>query len=298
MKNKLFAILIMFSTISCNKKKLEIYNDKSINFKTINNEKPIYTLSISVANPYEAYVNDMPVEKDYKKGSTNTELPINDFILKSGIQTVKIILFPENDKKVVDKSGINYVDIKIYKYPNDLSNMSLKDRILVKSFNLKDLLEAPILIKEFQFDAKVPYDVTGWSQSENLLKENQDNLRKEVKEKFEEIKMVLAKKSIDKWTQIVNIREQELNKSLYLSELEISDEIKEDQNYIRSITKMKNIENYDMKIYGKGKIVTLERIDALLKGESVIQGESAKTTRVYGILLHRPKLGAQLEIIR
>ena len=45
MKNKLFAILIMFSTISCNKKKQEIYNDKSINFKTINNEKPIYTLT-------------------------------------------------------------------------------------------------------------------------------------------------------------------------------------------------------------------------------------------------------------
>lgn len=270
------------------------YAQKIKNTKMIN-DQPIYTLKISVANPYETYINDMPVEKDYGKGSANSELPINDFILKSGIQNIKVILMPEQGKLTVDKLGIDYVDVKIYKYPHGLSNMSSDERILIKEFNLKECKESSIIRKESEFITKVPYEVKGWEKSISLLAENQENLKGEVLAKYEELKTMLNNGDLATFLNSNKIRDEEVSISFYDNqETEEEDKSFMSNRVSKSRGKMEKIENYTMRFYGNGKTVSLEGTN----GKSILKGDDGKKIYYYMILLHRPKAGAPLEIIR
>lgn len=293
MKNLLLLVLLTFGMLNCQTKKEEIIK----NAKQKNNQ-PIYTLAISVANPHEVYLNDMPLIKDYNKGSSNFETSLNNFILKSGIQNLKIILLPEEGKTIVDKSGIDYIDVKIYRYSNGLSEMNPEKRTLIKAVTLKEFAEIPIVVKEVEFNAIVPYELIGWSKSVDLSIENQEVLKKEVVTKYEELRKFFEIKDINKWVKMTNNREKELDTAFFLSEFDITEERNEDSNYIKSIKKMLPIENYKIITCGRGKIVKMERIDSSLKGESVLQAVSEKTTRIYDIFLHRPSPNAPLEIIR
>jgi hypothetical protein len=299
MKNILLIGLLIINIISCQTKKEEkkvTYQNQQNNKKM--NEQPIYTLAISVANPHEVYLNDMALIKDYNKGSSNFETPLNNFILKSGVQNLKIILLPEEGKTVVDKSGIDYVDVKIYRYSKGLSEMNPENRTLIETINLKEFKEIPIVAKEVEFNASVPYELIGWSKSVDLSKENQEVLKKEVVTKYEELRKIFEIKDINKWVKMTNNREEELDTAFFFSEFDITDERNEDANYIKSIKKMLPIENYKIITCGRGKIIKMERIDSSLKGESVLQAVSEKTTRIYDIFLHRPLPNAPLEIIR
>jgi hypothetical protein len=301
MKNILLICLMLFNVVSCQTKKTEeklITQQNNYKNNKEMNEQPIYTLAISVANPHEVYINDMPLIKDYNEGSSNFEIPLNNLISKSGIQTVKIVLLPDTGKSLVDKSGIDYVDIKIYRYISGLSNMSPEKRALVKEINLKEFKELPIVAKEVEFNAIVPYELMGWSKSVDLSKENQETLRNEVVAKYEELRKIFETKDVNRWVKIARNRETELNMAFFFSDFEITEERKEDSNYINQIKKMLTIENYKIITYGGGKIVKMERIDGSLKGESVLQAVSEKTTRIYDVLLHRPTPNAPLEIIR
>ena len=182
MKNIIKTIFLLCFIFSFAQKIKEENN--SLNKNKIN-EQPIYTIAISVANPHEVYLNDMPLIKDYSSGSSNVELHINNFILKSGVQMVKIVLLPEEGKTAVDKLGIDHIDIKIYRYPNGLSEMSPDKRTLVKAIDLKEFKEIPIVVKEVTFEAKVPYVLKGCSESVDLSKENQEALKKEVLKTYE-----------------------------------------------------------------------------------------------------------------
>lgn len=58
------------------------------------------------------------------------------------------------------------------------------------------------------------------------------------------------------------------------------------------------LEKYKMIFYGNGKVVSLVRIDDEFRGESAIIGETEDNYNFYPIYLHRPKVGAPLEVIR
>ncbi|WP_230605452.1 hypothetical protein [Flavobacterium sp. EDS] len=291
--NKLILIgLLVFNIASCQNKE----NTNTIIKKSnIMNDQPIYTLKISVANPYETYVNDMPVEKDYEKGSTNTEIPVNDFILKSGVQFVKIVLLPEKGKSEVDKSGIDYVNVKIYQYPHGLSNMSSEDKVLIKEFNLSEFRESPVISKEIQFEARVHYEVKGWSESADLSKENLNVLKDEVLDKYSEIKQTLNEGDTLGLSKKYQKRNEEIYTSLYNDITSITEDKKwMHERILKSKGKMIPFENLKVVFYAKGKIVSLEN----LNHESPLIANIDDKEEVYNILLHRPKSGSSLEVIR
>ena len=296
MKNALLTCLIIFSISSCQKKKTE---EKVIvnNLKNKNkmNEQPIYTLAISVANPHEVYLNDMPLIKDYNEGSSNFEMPMNDFILKSGQQNLKIVLLPEKGKTMVDKLGIDHVDIKIFRYSSGLSNMSPDKRTIVKVINLKEFNELPILIKVVEFNAIVPYELVGWSKSVDLSKENQEKLKKDVLAKYEELSRILNNGDYDGFLKENKSRDTEVDKCFYYD----IDAQKEDEEFLKNrISKSKNnmveLKEYKLVLYGNKKLITMENI----RGKSSLCGDNGKTLFTYFILLHRPNPNTSLEIIR
>ncbi len=291
--NKLILIgLLVFNIASCQKKE---NTNTIIKKNNIMNDQPIYTLKISVANPYETYVNDMPVEKDYEKGSTNTEIPVNDFILKSGVQFVKIVLLPEKGKSEVDKSGIDYVNVKIYQYPHGLSNMSSEDKVLIKEFNLSEFRESPVISKEIQFEARVHYEVKGWSESADLSKENLNVLKDEVLDKYSEIKQTLNEGDTIGLLKKYQKRNEEIYTSFYNDIISITEDKKwMNERILKSKGKMIPFENLKVVFYAKGKIVSLEN----LNHESPLIANIDDKEEVYNILLHRPKSGSPLEVIR
>ena len=294
MKNMILIGLLIFNIASCQRKE-----SNNIRYITKNNnimnEQPIYTLAISVANPHEVYLNDMPLIKDYNRGSSNFEIPLNDFILKSGIQNLKIVLLPEEGKERVDKSGIDYVDVKIYRYSNGLSEMTAEKRTLIKVINLKEFIEIPIVVKEVEFNAIVPYELKGWSESVDLSKENQEVLKNEVINKYEELRTILNNGNYDDFIKENKKRDIEVDNCFY-SDLEAQNE---DEEFLKDrISKSKNnmleIKGYKMIFYGNKKLITLEN----RRGKRSLCGDNGKTIFTYFILLHRPSPNAPLEVIR
>lgn len=292
MRTLIILSLLSINLINCQDKNVsQQKNEKKSPMK----EQPIYTIKISSANPYEIYVNDMPLEKDHETGSSNTETPFNDFVLKSGVQQFKIMLFPNKGKTVVDKAGINHVEVKIYKYTKGLSNMTPDNAVILKQIDLKDMQEMPVVIKQFAVALDVPYEIKGWSQSVDLSKENQEKLRSEVLAKYDELRLIINSGNIKGFTDQYKVRDKEVNESF----LNNPDAIDEDMDWMQqriatSKGKMQNISNAVMKLNGNGKIVYLENA----KHESPLISTDGKNEEVYNILLHRPKPGAPLEIIR
>jgi hypothetical protein len=296
MRNSIICGLLLISLVKCQGKqsgnKQNIIHQKQQTMQ----EQPIYTLKILAANRYETYVNDMPLEKDYLKGSTDTEIPINDFILASGIQKIKIVLLPDSGKVVVDKSGISYLNVTIYKYPRGLSYMTTDEAVVIKEINLKDKTEAPIVVKEVEISVEVPYKINGWSNSVDLAKENQELLKKEVIAKYEELRQIINKGDFEAFENAYSQRDKEINEAIYNN----VDAIKEDKEWMsKRVMKCKNkmnvISNVTMHLNGGNKIVYLENVDH----ESPIIGDiDGKHEEVFNIMLHRPKPGAPLEIIR
>lgn len=298
MKIIITICLIFFNLISCQTKENnnEIKNIKENNVNNIKmKEQPIYTLAISVANPHEVYLNDIPLIKDYNKGSSNFEMPMNNFILKSGLQSLRIVLLPEKGKTMVDKLGIDHVEVKIYRYSNGLSEMNPENRILVKTINLKEFKEMTQVVKEVEFDARVPYEVKGWSESVDLSKENQNELEKEVLSKYEELRKILNDGNYEKFAIENKKNDSEVLKSLF----ENSEAQKEDEEFSKErIGKSKNnmvdLKDFHFVFYGNNRLITLENSD----GESPLYGDDGEMIYTYFILLHRPKQGMALEIIR
>ena len=285
--------LLSIHLINCQGKK-ENYQQETEN-KSPMKEQPIYTIKISSANPYEIYVNDMPLEKDHETGSSNTETPFNDFVLKSGLQQFKIILLPNKGKTIVDKAGIDHVEVKIYKYTKGLSNMIPDNAVILKQIDLKDIQEMPVVIKQFAVTLDVPYDIKGWSQSVDLSKENQEKLKSEVLAKYNELRTIINSGNVTAFTSQYKQRDMEVNESF----LNNSEAIKEDREWMKqriatSTGKMQTISSAVMKLNGNGKIVYLENE----KNESPLISTDGKNDEVYNILLHRPRPGAALQIIR
>lgn len=294
--NKLIGIIFSFLlliNISCNKAQDKL--KQTINLKTMN-EQPIYTLKVTSGNPYESYINNMVLEKDYLTGSSDSELIINDLILKSGKQKLQIVLLPNDGNKTVDKLGIDYLTLSIYRYNNGYTSYVERKSTLIYEFKLDDPhVEMPIITKEWIFNIDVPYKLKNWEHSIDLRKEDEDKLLKEVVDYYNHLANIINKGDKNSFLTIMKVRDSEVFKSLY-NDAEL---IKEDEQYIdnrlsKSIGNIQPIKNYNIVFYGNGKIVTLED----KKGETPLFAEDKNNIYSYQIYLHRPYPNAPLEVIR
>ncbi|KMQ69790.1 hypothetical protein ACM39_01710 [Chryseobacterium sp. FH2] len=296
-KNILFALLF-FNIISCQKKDSNIQtsslNTNHENKMKQNTSGPFYALSLDASGDFQVYINDILVAYYYQTGATNLTIPINREILGSGKQSIKIAL--KSDKEL-DDTELKYYKFRVLKY----ASMDSPDYETI--VDCKFDTEKSKKVKEFtqiwDFTSTVPYKVVGWSQSETLLNEDKDVLLKEVLAVYNNFRDILQKKDVSSFLAKTKTRDTEIDKALYFSDSDIQQDKSETTATIQNITEVLPLENYKLAFYGQGRMVALIRTDSKSKDESPLQAKlKDNSTEIYDLVLHRPKKGAPLEVIR
>lgn len=321
MKKIITIMLSLFILQSCAQEKKEktMKKEERIEFlkKNIKHFKtqPIYILDYFTKVASEVYVNDILVYSNFTNISGFMKVPINSAILQSGEQKVKIILHP-----IADKDGNmdefmhpeTYLELKIKEAEWDEGSFIEKNPLLEydtekdASINSETFDHKKVWIKEFSFNASVPFKLAGWNESVNLKELNE---KESIKPKVEAAFKAIWKDWSDQNSDAINtrnlVRQSEINIYDYRDEAYVDKQ----QNALEKAFKeqegtseMLPLENYEMYIMGNGKLVTLLRTDKENRMEPVMMkkydNEEAEGVKSYFYFLHIPKGKTEFEVIR
>lgn len=320
------ACFVLISSQSCaqNKKAMDekaasiignLYKDVKYKDQAVN-----YHAEIQIgACAFEVYVNDMYVHKyagDDGSGSVGLSAPINMNILKSGVQTWEVRVFPpevNGKRQMVLPEGVKVeLSVEALKFRTDGVDHTAEPIVLLQTPKMEKEGRSvyadagkPFMIYKGTFNAQVPYEVKGWSESVDLSKEDADVLKKELVAEYEKYRGWLNKRDLDKIAKGLEKKDKDRAQVTFYDK-----ELNEDHmetffdRYGADRLRMLPLENYKMVFSGNGKMVTLERADHIyypaLVGESTQQekGEDKIYTMTYYMNFHRPLPGGPLEVIR
>ncbi len=268
---------------------------------------------------YEVYINGILNDTRYiNAGTMNNAIPINDNILKSGPQKVTIKLFPLGE---ID--GIEYptltertrFTLEIFKRDKATPWEGLDYDVVHHYFAPTTTGEEagpfahanePMYEETFTFNAEVPYELTGWSDSQVI--EGQEGIEQEVLDFYKEYADVIQNQNEEKWTQMVETKELEYLKSIFYNDKsseKFKKRIKElSLPFDSKFKKRFPLDPYEMIFGGDGRVVTLKSTVELGNSafsygiEEIEDGESYKYQAFRYIYLHKPKGSNKLELIR
>ncbi len=253
---------------------------------------------------YEISVNDLPVYKSYSGFKDLTGTPINEAILKSGEQRITIKIFPPEKDSILSKQANMY--FRLVEVDHMTSQFEEKNILsfVLPSDDDGDFSGAglPYFEKELVFNASVPYEVKGWSESQNLSKLDQDKLKEKVIGFYKKTGVEEVKKNIDFLFNAMHKKQVERAISNYTSKEDLAVMINEMKRYVKYAKRFELTEPYTMKLYGNNRLVILEVLIGEYKGDGahslfVQKGEESGFNRdTY--YLHIPKGKTALEIIR
>lgn len=308
----LLTTLILFN-INCSQNKKEM-NNKEISFPTIAQDKQIrYIVNATAGIPVIIYFNDIKISEE--NTPLNTSIDLNPYVLKNGKYKVKIKIFPlfrRGDAEVKPE------DIKTCKlfFGN---YFKIKETGEIKNFNTDislpiDVPKNPVPYFEQEWEVEItelPYKLEGWSKGQNLTKMDEKELQSKVVEFYENVKNILNNGEGEKYLKLWQYADKELPSYYYTTQGQYD---KLSQNTIEDVEEnckgtMIPLEDYEMKIYGNGKLVTLERklhtkefnnyspLD--IKGWSpLISKGKISGAADYPILLYLPEGSKEFVIIR
>ncbi|MDE5436830.1 hypothetical protein KRE40_10845 [Elizabethkingia meningoseptica] len=275
---------------------------------------------------YEVLINDFPVDSYYGpgNGAVNTSIPINTAILHKGEQTWKIRVYPVHDNKEVNggtamiarpaiQDGAR-VEIKIegVRFKENGSVEQSFGRIVdFKAPTKKDDktgknifadTDKPYVEYSGTFNTETPYSLTGWEKSEDLTKIDSTALTQQLLKEYQKFHQWIQNKDLNAIAQATLTEKKEYAQALFFDK-------KDNDNMVNSFMKgwgqkgltMYPIENYKIKIYGDGKLVTLQRADHI--GDPVLAGwymndNNARKLKTFSLYFHIPKGKKELEVIR
>lgn len=321
MKNTLTLIFLCISLVSCsqNKKNMDSVTnllgnlDAQVKFReqAVNYHAGIHVGGCS----FEFFVNDMPVVQYFGdgNGTMNTSAPINPYILHSGKQTYRLVVYPalfKGEQTTTLSTGVE-MDIAIegLRHRADGVDNIVPRFQLLSTPKKKDAdgnevyadAGKNIMVYQGTFEAKVPYELTGWSQSADLTKEDTSRLKTEVVAAYNALAGLIKAKDLNGIARLVYEKEKELAQSLFYNHENAEENVKEFMDtYGRDGLEMQPLENYKLVFYGP-RVVALERVD--LKGKSPLLAfykgnDGRKKYKMYYCYLHKPKGSNKLEIIR
>ncbi len=255
---------------------------------------PIYYFEIKVLYAYvELYINDLLVFAHYEdNGSIWVDWPINQYILKSGNQSFEIRIIPY-------KNNTNFSDNTLLEFGIHVLDESINDRkeILEKSeININQKSKTPLFIHKNSFNAEVPYENLGWTNSIDLSKENKDQLLVEILKWNSELLNIYRTSDISLYNKLYKDRDYEFSKAYYKTYQEGTKDIFH--------SKFKNLDLinndlYELKFYGNNKLVSV-KLPKELPGftfEPTLKDEDSLGISLL-TFFHRKKEGDPLEIIR
>ncbi|MBL4746312.1 MAG: hypothetical protein JKY08_08075 [Flavobacteriaceae bacterium] len=288
MKKTIILILLL---VSCLNNK-----DKKMNTEEIK----IYAINYEFAIPSEITINDVVLDVNFQEGVFGPEF-INDYIVKKGLQKVKIKLIhpfiesngmidPEKLLKMDDKLRIDIVDI--------LNDYKAE---LVKKLDFPEITQpVPYIEYEWEFEADVPFELEGWKNSEDLSKWDENELEKQVLAKFTQLRSLLQTGDGVGFVKELAFANKEYFIANYFSEAQQQEYT---ANLIQTYSDHKGImpliENYRVRIMGDGKVVTLENLGKH-RGQGVLTAEFLEEETLFQnyIMLHKPTNSDHFEIVR
>ena len=304
---KAYLLTVIILLLNCNntQKKMEI--------QQIPLEKQItYGISLSMRVPYELYIND--IKADFHYVGANSGVDMNPYILKNGKYKVKLRIFPafKAGKKLIEFDDIEKSNISFDSY---IRNKETNEILNYNSIPLPIVApkeDVPYFEQEWDVElTELPYELEGWSKGQDLRKWDKKELEKKVVAFHQKIRKILNDGNSEEWMKLIQKRFDEVCIFDYLSEKRIEKDLEEIKEDVEEYSKgtMIPLEDYELKLYAEGKLVTLERkthtrefnnyspLD--IKGWSpLISKGTTYGAAPYPILLYLPQGSDEFVIIR
>ena len=277
-------------------------------------EKQItYMIDITTNIPVIVYVNDIKASE--LNMPLGTAIDLNPYVLKNGKYKIKLQIFPlfrKGDTLVAKK---NILDCQLF-FGSYIRNKETDEILNYKADIALPItaptIDAPYFEQEWEVEiTDLPYELDGWSKGQDLRKWDKDKLEKKVVAFHQKIRKILNDGNSEEWMKLIQKRFDEVCIFDYLSEKQIEEDLKEIKEDVEKYSKgtMIPLEDYELKFYAEGKLVTLERkthtkefnnyspLD--IKGWSpLISKGTTYGAAPYPILLYLPQGSDEFVIIR
>ncbi|WP_326983146.1 hypothetical protein VUJ46_00945 [Chryseobacterium sp. MYb264] len=317
MRKNRFYLLLLVLLINCQENKSQSVNKKA--FEIVNKipaEKRIsYAVHVNALTPYELYLDDILIDFFYEDNMNNTT-ELNPYLLENGKHKLKIRYLP-TVKDMFSKKGLldprdiytredsrwHVFFVKLNKDPN--VPLGYTNEIDYGSSELKIIpppSQVPYWEQEWELDIKdLPYKLKGWSESEDLSKMDKDQLKKEVVAYYEKQRNLLNNGSINEFLKLSSKQDEELDICTYTTPEQSRIDYDENVELMSKLcpNNMQPMDNYTMKLYANGKLVSLEIPNGKYKSWSALMSKTPKgRVNEWSIKLHKPKGSKDFEIIR
>jgi hypothetical protein len=242
---------------------------------------------------YEILINDQLMVKEYGIEQYATPISINEGILRSGIQNVTVRLYPIGDvikraygegktvTTLLPKTQMNIQVVKYDAFNIDSSLDAEKEVILHKAPTDKEGkfkgAGLPYYEYTFTFEAEVPYELEGWSKGQDLTQLDKEELKAQIVHYYKGIQKIYETKDKDALARLIYGDYLIIAQTKYWTKEDIQDAWEETiQELEWDIIEYGNpgeYKDYDMQLYGGGKLVALkhssvEPVDRRLRGKS------------------------------
>ena len=308
MKNIILTLAILL--LNCH----NAQNTGEMKIQQIPLEKQItYMIDLTLKTPHELYINDI-LAVSRSRGS-NAAIDINPYVLKNGKYKIKLRLLPywHLNETTVSKSDIENARLFFGSYIRNKETdeiLNYKADVALPIVAPKE--DVPYFEQEWDVElTELPYELEGWSKGQDLRKWDKDKLEKKVVAFHQKIRKILNDGNSEEWMKLIQKRFDEVCIFDYLSEKRIEKDLEEIKEDVEEYSKgtMIPLEDYELKLYAEGKLVTLERkthtkefnnyspLD--IKGWSpLISKGTTYGAAPYPILLYLPQGSDEFVIIR
>jgi ASC-1-like (ASCH) protein len=324
MKRIISFLVIIISLTSCgqsnSKKNMKTIEDISNLYKDVEHFplEPHYGIYISSSNTnFEIRVNDISVFLGYEfitndispKGSY---LPINLSISKSGIQTIEVRMYPSYNRETQElepslKNAQVTVDVVKREYNTVKETYSEEEVILhlaapteKNEVSKKTKFIYPELteyIFDETFEALVPYDIEILEKAQNLITTDPEEIKKITEElliAYNEIWQIYDQNKVSQYADLIYNKEKRTAQQLFFTEVDSKKRAKEDilengkileENY-----EMMPFEDFKLRFYSNGKIVTLvyDKLGQVGRNKSVLRAKGEGRKNSYYSLFYKP----------
>ncbi len=306
MRNNLFFSLLLVCFCGCSQNKTQpIMQNSEITEKNIVNklasnihhydDEPMYQLLIT--NNWcssEILINDMLVFKNFQEPLAGPTVDINNYIFKSGVQTVTIRMYPvgkykdEDIKTFIAGTGMS-VTVNEYDEKSEKDNEIIKYTTPIKEERDEygqlqfEAIGKTYYEARFTFNATIPYKVEGFENARDLREWDAAILHKKLLQEYNKVKAIYQNKDYDNIarTSYDGLKNEVISK---YQTREYIDEVWEMlmETYKLPTFEMQPIENYKMVFFADGKLVALmqDSKDPRVRGNSSLW---AKFNRGEGI---------------
>ena len=227
-------------------------------------EKQItYMIDLTLKTPHELYINDI-LAVSRSRGS-NAAIDINPYVLKNGKYKIKLRLLPywHLNETTVSKSDIENARLFFGSYIRNKETdeiLNYKADVALPIVAPKE--DVPYFEQEWEVEiTDLPYELEGWSKGQDLRKWDKKELEKKVVAFHQKIRKILNDGNSEEWMKLIQKRFDEVCIFDYLSEKRIEKDLEEIKEDVEEYSKgtMIPLEDYELKLYAEGKLVTLER---------------------------------------